>query len=294
MGAGEVPRASTSDAAAAESPADEKDRRKRYNTGQLGLRLASDAGAAALAAVLVAPLITIIDRGIIENASRRDTLAGSVRASLREMLLRPHRFFLSRPFGLVSMLYFGTYATANVLDTTAATLDDAPPTTTTTGPAKFLATSSVNLTLCLYKDTQFARLFGPLNSLPRPLAPATYAAFALRDCLTVFASFNVPPLLAARLPLSDAFDAAVLSRASAAQLLAPAAMQVLSTPLHLLGLDLYNRPARDVAWSDRARRIGRDWAKSCVARVCRIVPAFGVGGVVNLKVRRGLMGAVLE
>lgn len=32
------------------------------------------------------------------------------------------------------------------------------------------------------------------------------------------------------------------------------------------------------------------WGVSCLARMGRIVPAFGVGGVVNMRVRRGLMG----
>ena len=36
----------------------------------------------------------------------------------------------------------------------------------------------------------------------------------------------------------------------------------------------------------RVRRVVRDWGVSCAARMGRIVPAFGVGGVVNTKVRR--------
>jgi hypothetical protein len=39
----------------------------------------------------------------------------------------------------------------------------------------------------------------------------------------------------------------------------------------------------------RAARVLRDWGLAAFARMGRIVPAFGVGGVVNTKVRRGLM-----
>jgi hypothetical protein len=39
-------------------------------------------------------------------------------------------------------------------------------------------------------------------------------------------------------------------------------------------------------------RVLRDWAKSAAARMCRIIPAFGVGGVVNTKVRKGFMGNI--
>jgi|TARA_R110002003_G_scaffold132_8_gene12430 hypothetical protein len=84
---------------------------------------------------------------------------------------------------------------------------------------------------------------------------------------------------------------AYVSAASVAQFVTPAAVQLVSTPLHLLGLDLYNRPGvRMLGGEGRGARVLRDWAKSAAARICRIVPAFGVGGVVNTKVRRGLMG----
>jgi hypothetical protein len=78
-----------------------------------------------------------------------------------------------------------------------------------------------------------------------------------------------------------------VSAASVAQFVTPAAVQILSTPLHLLGLDLYNREG--VSNGERARRVLRDWLKSSLARMGRIIPAFGVGGVVNTKVRRDLM-----
>jgi hypothetical protein len=114
----------------------------------------------------------------------------------------------------------------------------------------------------------------------------------VRDCLTIFASFNLPPLLAPRLDahMSDQVRKYVAA-ASVAQFVTPAAIQLVSTPLHLLGLDLYNRPGAALGGPDgRASRVVRDWAKSALARIGRIVPAFGVGGVVNLKVRQGLMG----
>lgn len=80
-----------------------------------------------------------------------------------------------------------------------------------------------------------------------------------------------------------------VSAASAAQFVAPAAVQLISTPLHLLGLDLYNRDGA-VGWKERARKVRVDWLKSSFARMARIVPAFGVGGVVNTGVRKSLMG----
>jgi hypothetical protein len=223
---------------------------------------------------------------IIENASGRSSLVSSVLSSLRILLLRPHHFLFSKPFALVFTLYTGTYLTANSIDTVSSTLRNTSITSTTHGTAKFAATSLANLSLCLWKDTHFTRLFS--NTAPRPLPPASYALFTLRDCLTIFASFNLPPLLAPRIPMYLLPDGMKkLHSQNVAQFIAPAAIQVLSTPMHLLGLNFYNRPR--ILLEERWELVRRAWASSCFARMGRIVPAFGVGGVVNTSLRRQFM-----
>jgi len=202
----------------------------------------------------------------------------------------------SKPALLISALYFGTYATANTIDTVTSTSSNKPAKSVTSGPAKFVATTSVNMSLCLYKDSQFAKMFGPPPSLAgaaaRSVPAVSYALFALRDSLTIFASFNLPPLVAPILPISKEAEKQV-SRASIAQFLAPAGIQLLSTPLHLWGLDLYNRPmGNGTPWTARAAKVGKDWLGSSFARMGRIVPAFGVGGVVNAGVRRRMIGSI--
>jgi hypothetical protein len=233
----------------------------------------------------------------MENASGRRTLGASLRASLQTLLLRPHRIIASKPFALIFALYGGTYLTANALDTATSTVQARSATHVTSGTAKFAASSSANIGLCIYKDQVFARLFGPPGAVgpPRPVALPTYALFALRDCMTIFASFNVPHLLGPVLTtrLSSEFQRHV-SGTTLAQFAAPAAVQLVSTPVHLLGLDIYNRPfdagrERGPSLRDRWAAVRRNWAVSTAARICRIIPAFGVGGVVNFKVRSGLM-----
>jgi hypothetical protein len=75
--------------------------KRDWNTSQLGLRIGVDAVSAGAAGTLVAPIIAMIDKGIMENASGRNTLGESIKQSARELLLRPHRFITSKPFVLV-------------------------------------------------------------------------------------------------------------------------------------------------------------------------------------------------
>ncbi|KAI1203832.1 hypothetical protein F5X97DRAFT_3111 [Nemania serpens] len=267
------------------------ERSQQWNTKNLGFRLGADAVSAACAASMIAPFISIIDRSIMENASGRSTLAESLKTSLRTLFSRPRAMLFSRPVALIFMLYGGTYLTANTLDTATSTVRSKPATYVSSGTDKFAASSAANIGLCIYKDQVYVKLFGP-GGPPRPVPPPTYALFALRDCLTIFASFNVPPLLGP--VVSERLGLEMRRRVSGetiAQFAAPAAVQLFSTPIHLLGLDVYNRPTAlgAVSWADRWALVRKNWLISCAARICRIVPAFGLGGTVNMKVRRNLM-----
>lgn len=223
----------------------------------------------------------------MENASGKATLGDSLKTSFTNLLLRPQTLLFSKPFGLICMLYGGTYWTANTLDTITSTVQNKPSVLVTSDATKFVASSSANIGLCLFKDQAFARMFGS-GGPPRPVPPPAYVLFAARDCLTIFASFNVPPILGPVLnkQLSEGFQKNI-SGQTVAQFLAPAGVQLISTPLHLLGLDLYNR--EKVSIGERWKIIKKNWGVSAFARMCRIVPAFGVGGVVNGKVRKGLI-----
>lgn len=217
----------------------------------------------------------------MENASGKRAMMASAKASFTQLMCRPHLYLTSKTFGLILMVYGGTYLSANFLDTFKSTTRNRTASTTTAGPAKFAATSAANLSLTMIKDSQFTKMFGTVSG--RPIPPVTYALFAIRDSMTIFASFNLPPMIAPRLPLSATAEK-YMSRTSAAQFLAPAAIQFISTPFHLYGLDLYNRNG-GTPMRDRLAKVRVDWIKSSLARMCRIVPAFGFGGVVNNSLR---------
>ncbi|PGG97567.1 hypothetical protein GX51_07262 [Blastomyces parvus] len=296
----------------------------KWNTKSLGSRLAVDTASAAGAASLICPIITIIDKAIIEKAAKGLPILQSLKSSLVTIVKRPHSFFISTPFLLIYTLYGSTYLTANVIDTVTSTMADGAFGDVSAGPAKFIATAAVNMSICVYKDARFARLFGaqgassepkplpkskgtqnprqkatqnppPTSKAPQslPIPKRSFALFCLRDSMTIFASFNLPTLLSPHIP--DILASTPSSKTALAQFSIPAAVQLFSTPFHLLGLDLYNRqPPGGLPAADRWGRVKRDWAPSVMARIGRIVPAYGFGGVANTKFRATLMKSLQE
>ncbi|KAL8243649.1 hypothetical protein R6Q59_009907 [Mikania micrantha] len=271
----------------------------RWNTTNLGLRIAADGASAATASAMVAPIICVIDKAIVQKAATGAPITRSLHDTIKPALLRPYNFITSRPFLLIFSLYFSTYFTANSIDTATSTVSAKPSDSVTASGTKFVATSAVNMSMCVYKDSQFARMFGSSSSPAVRIPKLSYALFATRDCMTIFASFNLPHLIApklAELPTSvkEKFSRILSTeagRSKTAQFLAPAAMQLFSTPIHLFGLDLYNRQGR-LGFAARFSRVTRDWGVSAFARMGRIIPAFGVGGVVNAEMRKNLMGTM--
>ncbi|KAK2591210.1 hypothetical protein QQS21_011095 [Conoideocrella luteorostrata] len=128
-------------------------------------------------------------------------------------------------------MFDSMYAAQNALDVSASS-------------SKFFATTAVNTGLCVFKDGYSAKLACKL-----PVPSMTYAMFLARDAVAVFAYCNLPTLIApklADLPLPSLIPSFGQSTSSlqAAQLLSPAAAQVVSTPIHILGLDLHKRQNR--------------------------------------------------
>lgn len=136
------------------------------------------------------------------------------------------------------------------------------------------------MTTCIYKDRAFTRMFGLVA--PKGLPWGSYGYFATRDALTIAASFNVPSSLAKEFRDRQIILDSETSQ-NVAQLICPAAVQFISCALHLLGLDLYNRPGESML--SRLQFLQRTYLKTTITRIARIGPAFGIGGVGNRVIR---------
>ncbi|KAI8979004.1 hypothetical protein BDB01DRAFT_798885 [Pilobolus umbonatus] len=226
---------------------------------------------------MVAPFISIVDRSIIENMNGKRVLMDGIRYGARSLVTRPFQFLSSPQFRLILSLYFSTYASANMMETTCEHYN---VDSSTASLYKFITTSLVNVSVCIYKDKAFTRLFSvtPPHSFPK----FSYILFALRDSLTIAASFNAPTYVASLLETKSIITSQQTAR-TVSQLVCPTAVQFISTPLHLLALDLYNRPRQTVA--GRSQLIRKEYFKSALARIGRIGPAFGIGGIGNTYIR---------
>ena len=232
------------------------------------LHYAVDLSSALVASFAVSPFITIVDRSIIQNASGVMKMGDSVKAGFLELGTKPHVFCRRPEFLMIWGVYAATYVTANTINTTCEVLD-AP-----SAWPRFLGTSVVNMYTCIRKDRNFTRLFG--KGQPKPVPTPTYLLFVVRDSMTIGASFNAPQVMSAYMQDKGWSE----SNANfTAQMVCPAAVQFLSTPLHLYGLDLYNNPSND--FPSRLSFIKAEYLKSVGGRIGRIGPAFGIGGVGN-------------
>lgn len=253
--------------------------RPQLSVADVAKRLGIDVAAAMAASLGVSPFITIVDRSIIENANGARPLARGLKELSLSFVRHPLQFVRKREFLLIFGLYTSTYVAANATDTVCewAEQDNQMP--------KFVSTTAVNMTLCVAKDRAFTRMFGVIAPAAFPLT--SIGLFAVRDSLTVAASFNAPKVMAAKLEKDAAMESSTAR--TVAQLVCPAAVQFVSTPLHLLGLDLYNNKGTDALV--RARFVQREYLKSVIARIGRIGPAFGIGGVGNIYCRESLRAA---
>lgn len=252
----------------------------------------------------------------MEKSFYNQPLLPAFRKHLWFSITQPSTFLTSRPSLLVWGLYTATFATANVSETLLnkvyPKIDHA-----IAGMTTFASTFLVNSSVGIWKDVKFAQLFGS----PKPTSPpspstttnsnsdnkpppktircigrtkipiATYSAFLLRDGLTIFGSFSLPAMLSATIP--DSVASQEYLKILIAQLAIPASIQLISTPIHLFGLDLYNRP-QVMPMKDRVSRVSRDWISASLLRMCRIIPAFGIGGFVNTEGRLYLHGQLDE
>ena len=114
----------------------------------------------------------------------------------------------------------------------------------------------------------------------------------MRDLSVIGSSFVLPDMVSQRLVHEYNMDKD--SAQSLCQLTLPVAAQFVAGPFHFLGLDFFNKQQHSVALSDRARSLYNGIGPVVAARIARIAPGYGMGGVWNTKLRTAWREALVE
>ncbi|OTA61632.1 hypothetical protein K449DRAFT_434724 [Hypoxylon sp. EC38] len=263
--------------------------------------LIGDVGAAAISATFVTPAIVIIDRAVVEKVASHQPFLRTLWAHTKSAVTRPGRFVFSRPFGILWTLYAATFTAANTSETVVKDWKPAA-----VGAVTFVATVLVNVPLGIWKDLRFAQIYGgagvneppslkspvvhaPVSRAVAPAVPtaglprAPAAVFLLRDSLTLYGSFVLPQAISNL--ISNSTIASAHTTALMVQLIVPASTQLVATPVHLLGLDIYNRPQKGLGLANRLENIKRYFGSATALRCIRVLPAFGFGIMANRDLR---------
>jgi hypothetical protein len=237
------------------------------------LRLSIESICAIFSALSVAPAISIVDEAIVSNASGLERLVPCLINGIKTMITKPIYFCKQPAFLFIWGVYSGTYIVGNSIDAICERQDRSA------FYPKFIGSSIANVFLSVVKDNAFAKLFGV--GKPKPMPNICMGLFAIRDSSTILASFSLPPIISISLQENYGTEKTIADISS--QLFTPVLMQILSTPLHLYGLDVYNRSV--ATNGERILFIQKEYVKTVLARMARIFPAFGIAGVVNKKAR---------
>ncbi|RKL02393.1 hypothetical protein BFJ68_g11950 [Fusarium oxysporum] len=260
-----------------------------YGAVILGHDLVGDTVAAMVASAFVAPSVVLLDRALVEKSSFNQPIIEGLRRHSQNCLKKPVSFIFSRPFGIVWVLYAVTFGTANATETVASRLKS-----TTISSLSFIPISLVNVPLGIWKDLKLAQIYSAqpterakVRQVVKRVSRASMTAFLIRDSATMFGSFTLPTLLASAVP--DSVFASPHGKIMATQTTVPILSQIVSTPVHLLGLDYYNRNGGATV-VERLSRIRADIIPATVVRCVRVLPTFGFGCLLNRELREGYLG----
>lgn len=246
-------------------------------------RAPKELACAAAASLLVSPLVSIIDKCIVQDISGTQQFMKAITNATKEMIFTPKAFFGGLSFRMTAWVYFGTYAVANLselaLDVNRIRDDELRKS------SKVAASSVANISLLAWRDSVFAREFSA--NTPKHATPfRTIGLFAVRDGSTMYATFYAAPRAA--IYLQDEYDVGRNTAELSMALGIPMVTQFVTAPLHIHAMDYYARPNVESS-AQRWAAIRAEFGTVAFARGFRILPAFGIGSFSNNRFREYLI-----
>ena len=232
-------------------------------------------GCSALSALSVVPVVMTVDM-TVTKAAAGEPLSRALLAGLKDLVFRPHMVARKPAFWMVMGVYACTYGANNLVDVLAERRDMS---SVSQSASKLVLATGAYTTSSILKDVAFAKMFSGAEAAPvkKAVPMATYGTFLFRDALIIGAGFILPAIVASGLRSATDMDQPKAEKI--AQLATPCGMQIIITPIHLLGLNFYNVLKASVR--ERARAVWSTYPESTAVRMLRFWWAYGVGGLVN-------------
>jgi hypothetical protein len=268
--------------------------RKRLEvSSSLGSKLLGDVAIGCAVTFSVVPFLTVVDTAIVRKAAGTHTLLSSASDSLKMMIRSPITYLKSPVFLFLWAVYAATYSTANSLKTIVEHREyynakeiSISSNTNQNRMTVFVGTSLVNTGASLLKDRAYAKLFGTVGAAAS-VPFISLGLWATRDFMVIGSSFVLPDILSKH--LQDEFQMHKGDAQKFSQMTLPILTQFIVGPIQLLGLDFYNRPMTNVSFRDavvsRTRYLIEGFSSVVTARIIRIAPGYGIGGVLNTNAR---------
>ena len=232
-----------------------------------------DLGAAVIASFVVTPLTQIVDVAVSRSAGGSCTVLQGLAQGATDWLTKPFYMLRQPAFKFCWFVYLCTYITANLIENICVLFLKVP-----FAIPKLLGVTLANMLACIYKDAALAKIFGKSDN-GKPFPVAGYLLFVIRDLLANAGGFTFPPMvLPLLIPWLGAGRAAV-----AAQLGIPAAINIVSSPIHFLALTLYNNPKSSMG--QHLRAVAAAYTGATSSRIVKGLAAYGIGGVSNTALR---------
>ena len=255
-----------------ESLGNERGQKARPEKQSFWKRLGLGIMGASLTSIPLSIGVTIFDRAVIQKVNGSvSSLSGTIKEGFLAAARNPIRVFMAHDNRALFIVYGSTYVTNKSMIATAEYQGWNP------FLPVLLSTTVVNTVFGIIKDRYLAQMFG--SGVPN-FPKASYGLFTARDMIIVGSSFNLPPYLSPYLQNHLQIEKNLADTVS--QLACPGIAQIFATPIHILGLDLYNRPG--ITWAIRFDGLVEKSLKPLKWRMLRQIYVFGVGSVAVKKV----------
>lgn len=274
-----------------------------------GKTVTADCSTAVVVALTAAMPISIIDYSIMSR------VAGVSKSSLAELLkgcktilFRPHKFFLPCAENKCALVYYvcaTTYGFTYIGSNLSKSYCESHGMLDKANLAAGISSGVINTVLTIWKDSIILRALPPVNpkdlsNAVKPVPWMTRALFCGRDTLTCVGAFTFAPMLASWLGSYTYYKKSPpkvedtkkiplpISNADAAQIITPAVLQFVTTLMHISAIR-YRQTYPNFTWKDLSDSLKSTYISATLLRMCRIIPAFGLGGILNRNMRADLL-----